>query len=196
MEEVTRCITPRECLNQLLRRPFGSGMGSDVEMDYAPSIVRQDDKDIENSKGDGRHPEEVRRNQLLHVVIQESTPGLGRRSSLAGHILRDRGLGDFDPQFEQFPMDPGCSPERIGQTHPADQLPNFPIDCGPPQFALPTLPSPIPAESSSMPGDHRFRLYDKQRRAPVRPEATEPNPEQSIRSVQTKPGALRSFEDN
>ena len=87
------------------------------------------------------------------------------------------------------------SPERICQTHLANQLPNFPIDRGPTRFALPTLPLPIPTEPSSMPGDHRFGLYDKQRRAPLRPEAGEPNPEQSVHGVQTKPAALRPLQD-
>ena len=54
-------------------------MGGDVEMEEAPPLVRQDDKDIENSKGDGRHHEEVRRDQLLRVVVQESPPRLGGR---------------------------------------------------------------------------------------------------------------------
>jgi len=46
-----------------------------------------------------------------------------------------------------------------------------------------------------MPGDHRFGLYDQQRRAPLRPEAGEPNPEQSVRQFQTKPAAPRPLED-
>src|SRR5215472_12513163 len=71
MEQVARCAAPRERLHQLLRRPFRSGMGGDVEMEEAPPIVRQDDKDIENSESDGRHDEEVRRDQLPHVVIKE-----------------------------------------------------------------------------------------------------------------------------
>jgi hypothetical protein len=45
-----------------------------------------------------------------------------------------------------------------------------------------------------MPGAHRFGLYDKQRRAPLRPEAGESNPEQSVRGVQTQPAALRSLQ--
>src|SRR5215468_11779047 len=37
-----------------------------------------------------------------------------------------------------------------------------------------TLPAPIEAESSSMPGDHRFRFDDHQGRSPLTPESREP----------------------
>lgn len=162
MEQVARCAAPRERLHQLLRRPFRSGMGGDVEMEEAPPIVRQDDKDIENSKSDGRHDEEVRRDQLPHVVIKEGTPGLGWWFSLASHVLRDSRLGHFDTEFEQFPMDTRCAPERIRQTHFSDQFPNVQVDRRPSWLALPTLPSPIPAESSSLPSDNRFGLHKEQ----------------------------------
>ena len=46
-----------------------------------------------------------------------------------------------------------------------------------------------------MPGNNRFGLHDQQRRAPLRPDARQPNPEQSVRGVQTKPAALRPLED-
>ena len=78
-QEITGHITPRKRLDHLLCRPFRAGVGGDVEMEEAPPLVRQDDKDIENSKGDGRHDEEVRRDQLLRVVVQESPPRLGGR---------------------------------------------------------------------------------------------------------------------
>ena len=74
-------------------------------------------------------------------------------------------------------------------------LANFQIDRGPSWFALPTLPSPIPTEPSSMPGDDRFGLHEEQRRAPLRPKAAKPNPEQAVAGVETKPTALRPVED-
>ena len=123
--------------------PFRAGVGGDVEMEEAPPLVHQHHEDIENSKGDGRHHEEVRRDQLLRVDIQECPPGLRRRLSPTNHVLGHGGLGDFNTELEQFPMDPRRSPEPIGQTHLADQLPNLPIDRRPSRFALPTLPSPI-----------------------------------------------------
>src|SRR5215831_14999190 len=102
MEQVARCAVPRERLHQLLRRPFRSGMGGDVEMEQAPPIVRQDDKDIENSKSDGRHDEEVRRDQLPHVVIKERPPGLGWWFSLANHVFGHRCLRYLHAELEKL----------------------------------------------------------------------------------------------
>ena len=154
-------------------------------MEEAPPLVRQHHEDIENSKGDGTTKKSVETNcfawlfrKVRHVweggfpdepCIWPRWPGILRYRS--GELrFRCRTASEL----EQFPMNPRCSPHRICQTHLADQLPNFPIDRGPSRFALPTLPSPVPTEPSSMPGDHRFGLYDKQRRAPLRPEAGEP----------------------
>jgi hypothetical protein len=120
VEEIARCVAPRERLNELLRRPLGSGIGRDVEMEWASPLVCQDHKDIQHSKTDSRHNEEVSRNQLLHMVAKESTPRLRWRPLLARHVLRDRGLGYFDTKFEQFPMDTRCSPERVRQTYLSD----------------------------------------------------------------------------
>jgi len=99
-------------------------------MEEASPIMRQDDKDIENSESDGRHHEEVRRDQLLRVVFQESAPRLGGWLSLTNHVLGHGGLGYFDTELEQFPMDARRSPERIGPTHLANQLPNLPSIAG------------------------------------------------------------------
>src|SRR6516162_10014227 len=72
-QQITGHIIPRKRLDHLLCRPLRAGMGGDVEMEEAPPLVRQHHEDIENSKGDGRHHEEVRRDQLLRVDIQECT---------------------------------------------------------------------------------------------------------------------------
>ena len=136
-------------------------------MEETPPLVRQHHEDIENSKGDGRHDEEVRRDQLLRVVVQKSPPHLGGRFSPTNHVFGHGGLGDFDTELEHFSMDPRRSPERIGRTHLADQLPNLPIDRGPSRFTLPTLPSPVPTEPSLMPGNNRFGLHNEQRGAPL-----------------------------
>jgi hypothetical protein len=105
-QQIRGHITPRKRLDHLLCRPFRAGVGGDVEMEESPPLVRQHHEDIENSKGDGRHHEEVRRDQLLRVGIEESAPRLGRRFSLTSHALGHGGLGYFDTELEQFPMNP------------------------------------------------------------------------------------------
>jgi hypothetical protein len=42
-------------------------------------------------------------------------------------MLRNRGLADLDAEFEQFPVDPGRSPDRVGGVHLSDQITNLAI---------------------------------------------------------------------
>ncbi len=163
MQQVAGGRVPREGFGHLSGRPFRGGMRSNVEMEKAPSLVRQDDQDIENSKGDGRHHEEVRRDQLPRMVIQEGTPGLGGRFSLTSHVLRDGGLGHLDSEFEQLALNARCSPERISSAHVPNQLTNLRRQLGSPWCTAPTFPSPIPVESPAMPGNYSFGLDEDQR---------------------------------
>ena len=121
---------------------------------------------------------------------------MSERFTLANHVLSHRRLRYLDAEPEKLTMDPGCSPEGISHTHLSNQPANFLAHTRPAGTTAPTLPGPIETESLAVPGDDRFRLHDKQRRAPLRPEARQPNPEQSVRRVQTKPVELRSLEDS
>jgi len=45
-----------------------------VEVQQAPSLVRQDDEAEQDTKGRGGHHEEIQRRQILQVVLQEGAP--------------------------------------------------------------------------------------------------------------------------
>ena len=45
------------------------------------------------------------------------------------------GLADLDAELEQFAVDAGGAPERVGQAHPADQITDLGAHLGPPQTA-------------------------------------------------------------
>jgi len=120
VRQVARSSVPREGLGNLLCRPFRGGMGSKVEMNHSAPMMGENQEDKQNSKAQGRHHEEVGRDEFLHVIVEKSAPGLRGRPLLARHVLRDRGLGYFDTKFEQLPMDTRCSPERVRQTHLSD----------------------------------------------------------------------------
>src|SRR5262245_1340245 len=91
-------------------------------------------------------------------------------------------------------MDPRGSPEGIGDTDPPNQLANFLTHLRPARGTAPTFPGPVKAESLPMPGDDRFGLHDKQRRAPWRPEARKPNPKQTVHRHQMNAAVLRPLE--
>ena len=84
-------------------------------MKEAPPLVRQDHEDIENSKGGGRYHEEVRRDQLLRVRIQESTPRLRRWLSPTNHVLGHGSLGYFDTSLSSSPWIRGAPQSGLAQ---------------------------------------------------------------------------------
>ena len=61
----------------------------------------------------------------IGVVAKERLPTLRSGPPLPCHIFGDRGLTNVDAELEEFAVDPGSAPQRIGQAHGADQLPDF-----------------------------------------------------------------------
>jgi len=68
----------------------------------------------------------------LHAVSKKRPPGLRRRPPTLHHVFGDRRLGDFEPEHQQFAMDPGHNPERILSAHPSDEIAQLTIDLGRP----------------------------------------------------------------
>jgi hypothetical protein len=50
------------------------------------------------------------------------------RSPVSCHILGNRSLTPIDAEFEEFAVDPGSAPKRVGEAHVADQLADFERD--------------------------------------------------------------------
>jgi hypothetical protein len=50
----------------------------------------------------------------------EGPPTLRRWSALLGHILGNGRLSEFKPEFEQFAMNAGLSPQRVLSAHLPD----------------------------------------------------------------------------
>jgi hypothetical protein len=71
------------------------------------------------------------------------------------------GLANFDAEFEEFSMDPGRAPKRIGQAHVANQLANFERHLWS-AATTSRLPSPERAKTGTMPTDNCLRLDDHQ----------------------------------
>jgi len=67
-------------------------MGGDVEMNHAAPMMGQNYEDKQNSKAHGRHHEEIRRDELLQVTVEERMPRLGGRFSGTLQVLGNGGL--------------------------------------------------------------------------------------------------------
>jgi hypothetical protein len=66
----------RERLHDLLGGPGGGGMLGDVEVEDAPPVVGEHDKDEEDAPPSGWHGGEIDRDQVADVVGEERPPGL------------------------------------------------------------------------------------------------------------------------
>ena len=96
------------------------------------------------------------------------------------HVFRDSGLGHLDSEFEQFAMQPRCSPKEIGSAHVANQLLDLPRNAGATNLPPTTFPLPEELKSFSMPGDDGIRLDEQEAVTPFGPEAGENDPQNPI----------------
>ncbi|TPV99489.1 MAG: hypothetical protein USCAAHI_01074 [Beijerinckiaceae bacterium] len=95
--------------------------------------MSEDDQGIEKTKRRGCNNEHVDRCNVGQVVVQKATPGWGGDFGPPRQVSPDRGLADLDAELEQFAVDAGGAPERVGQAHPADQITNLVLIWGRPR---------------------------------------------------------------
>jgi hypothetical protein len=95
--------------------------------------------------------------------------------------LADAGFANVDTELEQLAVNPRRSPEWILAADLVNQGADLRRDCGPTRAAVTRLPGPEETKGSTVPCDHGLRPDDDQRRAPIRPNARQSSPEESIR---------------
>ncbi len=119
----------RKRVDDLLSGPPRGRRFGDRKMQDLPPLMRKHHKDKQDAEGDSRHREEINGDQLLHVVIEEHPPDLGWSPAIAlRSILANRRGGNLEIEFRQFSSNPWAAPSRIGLSHPADQLDQFPVN--------------------------------------------------------------------
>ena len=86
------------------------------------------------------------RGHLLHLIGQECSAGLHGRLPVPSQILGHRRLRHLGSHLEQFPVNAGCSPQRVGVAHPPNQVANL-GSCVRSSRRAPRLPCPIQGEA-------------------------------------------------
>src|SRR5438477_536539 len=104
-------------LPQLQCGPRRGRMSGHMEVQDATSVMGQPQKQVEYLEADRRHREEVDRNQLLCVILQECAPGLRWGFARGQHIVADSALSDVDAEFEKFAVDAGCTASGVLPAH-------------------------------------------------------------------------------
>jgi len=103
------------------------------------------------------------------------------------HVFGDRGLANFDAELEELAMDPGRTPERVGE---ADELPDF--ECHLRSAAASSrFPSPEQTKTSTMPTDDGRWFHDRQGVHDARRNPIEAGKNQTIEIIEGEP--LRRF---
>ena len=113
------------------------------------------------------------------MILQECSPVLRRRATVANHVFGNSGFRDIDAQFQNLAVYSRCAPKWICQGHFPNQLPGFPANTRTPAF--PAFPSPVVAKTLTMPADHCRWLHDVQNIRPAYPAPAQHHPKQTVR---------------
>jgi len=100
-------------------------------------------------------------------------------------VSSDRGLADLNAELDQFAMDAGSDPERVGQAHVADRITDLRALLGPSQTA--SSPPPVEREAFAMPLAHRCWFDQHQGVQDLRPQSVKPYPEQPVGGEESNP---------
>jgi hypothetical protein len=95
-------------------------------------------------------------------------------------------LRDVDPEFEQFPVDPRCTPTWVGLRHLPDELTDLQGNDWSPHTAPTAFPGPVQPEAFSVPSDNGLGFDDSEHLGPVFPYPGEQDPEESVALFQKK----------
>src|SRR6185295_13806854 len=120
-DQIARELLPTTGRCQLVGNPFRRWVGGNAQPQDLSPAVTYDQQSIEQPEGNGRHHEQIHRRNTIRMIAPERLPALRRRPPPAHHILGNAGLADIDAKLEQFAMDPGSAPQRIGDAHLPDQ---------------------------------------------------------------------------
>jgi hypothetical protein len=88
--------------------------------------------------------------------------------------------------MDEFRLDPAPAPRRVVACHPPDQLAKLSIEPRAADRASLGLPSPVEPEALAVPGEDGAGLNDDETRAPTRPQAREPDPEDPVPSSEPR----------
>jgi hypothetical protein len=89
-------------LDKLLRSPGSGRMVGYIEMQDPTTVVAENDEHKKNFKSRRGNRKEIKRDEFLGMILEESSPALGRWAAMTNHVLRDGRFRDIDTQFQEF----------------------------------------------------------------------------------------------
>ena len=163
-------------------------MLGNVEVEDAPAIVSEHEKDEQDAQARGRNGEEIEGDQIRDVIGKERAPGLRGRCAALRDEPGDGALGHVEAELQELPMDSRSAPERIGRGHSCDKGRDLRVDRraasgGPTGEFGPVLtePAPLPPQNGVGSNDHK-------RPSPPGPDPGQRHPEKPISRAELRPG--------
>src|SRR5207253_3272690 len=86
-DPIPRRLVPRKRFSNLLRGPLFGRVFRHIKVHDSPSVMGENDEDEQHSEPSSRHGKEVHRRHLLHVVLQEWSPGLRWRPTVSTQMV-------------------------------------------------------------------------------------------------------------
>src|SRR6267143_2731988 len=170
--------------------PCGASHIMLVEVHDLAAMLQQDHEHVEQTKGCRRHDEEVDRDKVGEVVVEERSPGLRGRLRAPRHEPGNGALRNLEAELEQLTMDARRAPEGIRERHGPDELCNLRTDGRSTRSSGSGLPGPERAKALPMPTNDGLGANDVERLAPPCPTPREPHPEGAIKA--TEPRSFRA----
>ena len=140
-------------------------MFSDVKLQDAPSVMRDDEEAIKNTERQRWHREEIHRRYDFAMIAQKGHPSFRwlRISGRLAHPSQNRSLGDVEAEHLQLAVNAWRSPGSILGHHAENefaQLHAYRSSSG--VYPMPREPRPIEPEADSMPTDNSLGLNEDQ----------------------------------
>jgi hypothetical protein len=180
---------------QLLYDPTAGWHPRHVEVQNAPTIVRDDKEAVQHSEAEGGNRKEVHRCNQLSVIAQESQPAL-RGLRIPRRLLYQRETVRSEsskPSILQLAMNARGIPCRVLREHTKNEFSHFPADALPASPDLmPRKPRPVESKSSAVPAHHGFWCDHNQDPFPAAPRAKDDSPEQLILHTESRPRMSRA----
>jgi hypothetical protein len=127
-------VGPR--FSQLLCHPKSIGISRHIEVQDLTPVVADNEKAIQNTKGERWDGKEVHRSNGFPMIPEERQPSLCRIwiSRSAPNPSRDTSFREIETQLEQFAVNARRSPGRILGHHTEDQGANLFADALAPSY--------------------------------------------------------------
>ena len=171
---------PRRRLDELTPDPGGGRVRGDVDMDQLTPVVGDEHQNVEGSKRQGGHGEQVGGPDLGPVVGEEGTPRLARwADGPMPAMAANRAIADRSAELEEFAPDPFGAPDGILARHGRNELPNLRSEPWPTTTRA-RLPAPEQAPALTVPADDGVRSNEHQMVAPLGTEPPSEDPEQLV----------------